>query len=455
MQPQVERHRLGPGKPGPGKMRGAKGLRPAAIRASCAASDRRMRFLAVRLTVFALVTLNSWAPGLRSAPGPMRGIGERQDIQAALAGAIRAALRAHVQPGKGVLSEAENADLQRLYGLENHTPVWSDRSGRLRRDARAALAILARAGEDGLDPGDYGSARLDRRSQALTPALPSFIDDLAAFDVGLSGGMLRYFRHLHLGRLDPRAIGFRLAAPPEPHDFVGALREGLADHRLEAAAAALRPALAQYQALRNALAEYRALARAPAVEEPLPDSPGILKPGDIYGGLAALQRRLAAAGDLPPDQPVATGAAPYTGAVVEGVRRFQARHGLQPDGIVGLQTRATLRVPLGWRVRQIELALERLRWLPDLGARRLIALNIPMFRLWAWDSLSPSAAPSLSMRARRPRSEHADAGLCRCFARRDLPAVLDRTAVDRQERDPACPRTRAGLPWASRHGDRP
>ena len=56
-----------------------------------------------------------------------------------------------------------------------------------------------------------------------------------------------------------------------------------------------------------------------------------------------------------------------------------------------------MRVPLAWRVRQIELALERLRWLPHLGDERLIAINIPMFRLWAWDSMPPSGMPSLAM----------------------------------------------------------
>jgi murein L,D-transpeptidase YcbB/YkuD len=82
---------------------------------------------------------------------------------------------------------------------------------------------------------------------------------------------------------------------------------------------------------------------------------------------------------------------------VEGVKRFQIRHGLELDGILGKGTQAALRVPLAWRVRQIELALERLRWLPDLGDRRLIAINIPMFRLWAWDSTPPNDAPSLAM----------------------------------------------------------
>ena len=45
----------------------------------------------------------------------------------------------------------------------------------------------------------------------------------------------------------------------------------------------------------------------------------------------------------------------------------------------------------------IELALERLRWLPHLGDQWLIALNIPMFRLWAWDVIPPSGAPLFGM----------------------------------------------------------
>jgi murein L,D-transpeptidase YcbB/YkuD len=48
-------------------------------------------------------------------------------------------------------------------------------------------------------------------------------------------------------------------------------------------------------------------------------------------------------------------------------------------------------------VRQIELALERLRWLPHLGDQRLIALNIPMFRLWAWDTIPRSGVPLFGM----------------------------------------------------------
>jgi murein L,D-transpeptidase YcbB/YkuD len=84
---------------------------------------------------------------------------------------------------------------------------------------------------------------------------------------------------------------------------------------------------------------------------------------------------------------------------VDGIKRFQVRHGLDPDGIVGKATWAALRVPIAWRVRQIELALERPRWLPDLDEHRFIALNIPMFHLWAWDTTPPTAQPTFGMQA--------------------------------------------------------
>jgi murein L,D-transpeptidase YcbB/YkuD len=102
-------------------------------------------------------------------------------------------------------------------------------------------------------------------------------------------------------------------------------------------------------------------------------------------------------GDLSPDAPPPAYVSAYEGALVDGVKRFQVRHGLESDGILGKGTWATLHIPLAWRVRQIELALERLRWLPHLGQDRLLAVNIPMFHLWGWDSIPPSGAPLFGM----------------------------------------------------------
>jgi murein L,D-transpeptidase YcbB/YkuD len=102
-------------------------------------------------------------------------------------------------------------------------------------------------------------------------------------------------------------------------------------------------------------------------------------------------------GDLPSLVPAPDDSSRYEGKLVEGVRRFQDRHGLEPDGVIGKGTVAALNVPFARRVRQIELGLERLRWMPDLTGGRFIVVNIPTFQLWAWDSLPADGAPTLSM----------------------------------------------------------
>lgn len=286
-----------------------------------------------------------------------------------------------------------------------HAPtplLWTDPAGRPTPDAREALALLRDAAADGLDPDDYGAAALTTRADVLArgPAPgspPPAAADIAAFDADLTEAMLTYFRHLHLGRVDPRAAGFQLTLPAEGHDFVQLLGDAIARKRVGETARELWPPLGRYRALRDALPKYRALAAEEAAWPAWPAARKPVKPGDAWDGLPALHHRLVRLGDLPADAPAPAGDAPYEGALVDGVLRFQQRHGLEPDGVIGRATHAALRVPIAWRARQIELALERLRWMPDLGPGRTVILNIPMFRLWALDA--PDAAPALTMRA--------------------------------------------------------
>ena len=117
--------------------------------------------------------------------------------------------------------------------------------------------------------------------------------------------------------------------------------------------------------------------------------------GDAYAGSAGLRERLVAHGDLPAD--AVNLADRYDDVLAAAVQRFQRRHGLDTDGTIGRATLAALNVPPSARVRQIELAMERLRWLPHRSGRPFIAINIPMFRLWAWDAGAPEGTPALGM----------------------------------------------------------
>ncbi|MBZ5558023.1 MAG: L,D-transpeptidase family protein [Acidobacteriia bacterium] len=312
--------------------------------------------------------------------------------------AIEALIDGRHQP-LGVLTPGQQAELRDCYRAGGYAPLWLDSGSRPDRDARDARAVLNGAADDGLDPADYYRSRLDRLASVLQAESPALPGELAAFDVALSAGLLRYMRDLHLGRVDPRTIGFRFSVPGDRHDLAALLGAARADHRIAGIAADLRPSLARYGELRAALLRYRAFAADAelAAPLPLPAAAGPVRPGEAYDGARRLWRLLSAFGDLAAGTPPPADSARYEGALVDGVKRFQIRHGLEPDGVLGRSTLAALRIPLTRRVRQIELALERLRWLPHLVDQRLVFINIPMFRLWAWDALPPSGAPSVGM----------------------------------------------------------
>ncbi len=272
-------------------------------------------------------------------------------------------------------------------------PTWLDADGRPNPGAREALRLLSRADVDGLIVSDYlggelaESAAVLERTGGLGPASP------LAFDRELERAMQRFLHDLHFGRIDPRRVGFRVAhRPAAATDFTAALQAAAAAQRLPGLVAELRPQTGQYARLREALARYRALDAEPSFDHLTAALP--VRAGDRLDDAVALGRLLIALGDLPADAPSAIGR--YDSRLAEGVGRFQARHGLTANGVIDRATLAALNIPLAARVQQLELALERLRWLPDLATGRFIGINIPMFRLWAWDTARP-ADPPISM----------------------------------------------------------
>jgi L,D-transpeptidase YcbB len=153
----------------------------------------------------------------------------------------------------------------------------------------------------------------------------------------------------------------------------------------------------EYERTLRALYQYRALA-ARQDEELLPATSQPLAPGDSYAGVPRLIRLLTQLGDLP-DDAVPDDADLYQGDIVNAVQRFQSRHGLEPDGLIGPLTLEQLNTPLSFRVRQLELALERWRRRPYDPDRPAIVLNLPEFRLRAFAGTSAGGrGPELDMK---------------------------------------------------------
>ena len=289
----------------------------------------------------------------------------------------------------------ERGWIDRFYAPRKYAPAWNPTT------ASAALWVLRRATLQGLDPLDYGADALQRQLRAGDAGN-------ARFDVALTAAMLRYLADLRVGRVRSEYHTRQPDARLRRYDPVERLRAGLAAGRLQAAVQAAEPSAPQYGQVKAALARYRELAKQPYPALPTPDAKVV--PGAAYPAAQALFERLVLLGDLPADAPPPAAGTPaagtpaagiYSEQMEEGVRRFQARHGLVDDGVLGRGTIAALNVSPGKRARQLELTLERLRWLPDFGPGPLIVVNLPAYRLWAFQNDkgdAGSAEPPLEMR---------------------------------------------------------
>lgn len=295
--------------------------------------------------------------------------------------------------------------LAALHPLRAQSITWTGANGRPTPQAVAVIAVLRDARSRGLRPDDYDASSLEARAAALARGGDGADGDAArtGFDDAMTRTVVRLLTHLHEGRVRPETQGFHL---PETHnqiDFLALARGVSQASDARAAIAAVEPAYAGYAALERALARYRALADDPSLASiELPAR--TLRAGDAYADAATLRRFLVALGDLPRARAV-RGDSTYDGSLADGVRGFQRRHGLDTDGVIGPATRRQLRVPLGDRVRQMELTLERWRWLSDVPPDRYAVVNIPAFRLYVFDGDPTAAHPALRMNVIIGRAE--------------------------------------------------
>lgn len=356
---------------------------------------RRPAWRPVRIAAAAAALALTAGSGVRAqAPRPA-------DAARAAAGPVQEKLRERIEaagaPARLSVGSTEIEAITALplfYERRGYVPAWSDEAGPLPA-LDSLLAAISRAERQGLSPRDYHLGDLRSTAHLAREAGKAARDPGRLVDLELlaTDAWLLLAGHYLSGKVDPVSIDPRWKAEPRDRDLAALLEAALSGDGVASSPEGLLPPQEGYRRLTEALARYRRIAGEGGW--PVPGEGPTLRPGDRGERVAALRGRLMATGDLAQGaaDDTAAGGAParaeagetapdsFGAALEAAVKRYQARHGLEADGVVGPATARELSVPVASRIEQIRANLERWRWLPaDLG-RRHVLVNAADFRV--------------------------------------------------------------------------
>ena len=280
--------------------------------------------------------------------------------------------------------------IKEFYAQRNYQPAWVGADGPL-TNADSLLAAIRSADREGLQPADYHKNAIGDGLTIIRISPSPSVQLLADFELVLSDAFFTYASHLASGRLNPKTIDRYWIQKPRSKDLVKLLQDTLSNGDVSQALNSLAPAHRGYGRLRTALYYYRLLEQNGGW--PMVSAGPKLQKGDYSIRVKELRQRLQVTYDLPKSnhaaaavvtsdtQPAKDPELYFDADLHQAVQRFQQRHGLLSDGIVGPDTLSELNVTASQRVRQIELNLERWRWLPeDLGQKHIL-VNITNFEM--------------------------------------------------------------------------
>jgi L,D-transpeptidase YcbB len=294
------------------------------------------------------------------------------------------------------IDEDQWGHTKRLYQLYGRNPLWLTSDGLHETRTKALTNAVLAANTDGMRLDDYPIGALAQAIGTLKQTKTPTAEQLATADVILTATYTSLGEDLLTGQIDPRTVSQAWHVDPEEENVDSALVRNLRYEQLDKALATMRPTDSDYAGLSQQLQNYRGIvakggwAKIPASKSVKPGEPA--DPAVI----TAVRNRLAAEGIIPasgvnkasmiPQAQNAPSAGTYDSELAAAVALFQARHGINVDSALGKETIESMNVPAAFRLGEIAANMERYRWLPRSFGARYIFVNVPAFKLEAYDS---------------------------------------------------------------------
>ena len=293
--------------------------------------------------------------------------------------------------------EAEDANkdnpVSEVYRFRQFQPIWIESQPDgfpIGDQARALISLLHTAEEDGLAPEDYHLSTIRDLLESVGPVAETSdrtdrIQRLVQLDILLTEALIRYSFHLSNGRVDPETIDSLWFSLKTDSNILDEIGHAVESRTITETIDRLKPSHPGYYRLRHALRKYREIQNAGGWVS-IPEGETI-RPGSSENRIRRIRSRLQKTGDI--STSTSSHPSAYDDDLVSAVKRFQHRHGIDSDGLIGPRTIREMNVTVEERVRQMEVNLERWRWLAHDFGEKHILVNIADYSLTAVDKGEP------------------------------------------------------------------
>lgn len=271
--------------------------------------------------------------------------------------------------------------LLELYRKNQFYPLWTNPD-----NIKQLMGAIVACADEGLIPDDYHLKALAHfGKEAEETRAPAKV---VAYDLLLSDALVLLGQHKRYGKVDPRKVDERqnleaTTARTSPIDtYLNAIKSGTVRATLDA----LSPPHQSYVSLKEALNQYKQYAAKSGWHKVAGGES--LRPGMTDPRVPAIRQRLSVTGEYHPGK--GTGESNlYDNQLVAAVKAFQAKHHIEPDGVVGSSTISAMNVTVAERINQIRVNLERTRWvIHDMPSSNLI-VDIAGFMLQYYHNNTP------------------------------------------------------------------
>lgn len=266
------------------------------------------------------------------------------------------------------LIEKLDDSVKLYYRKFNNYEIWINSKNR-----KALIEEIKSSYLEGLNPKDYSITEIEKLEQSKDS-----LDKNASinYDITLTKAYKKLGFHLYKGKLDPKTIYEDWDLNKENPSLSDTLFKAIKNKTISNSLDNLKPKDFTYRKIKESLRKLKELPDdnfQPIVIE------NKIELNDTLPEMISIKERLIYWNDYQRKDSILT--AVYDNYTFEVIKKFQTRHGLVPDGVIGKGTIKALNFSKNDRIKQAIVNLERWKWFPyDFGNEYFI-VNIPNYSL--------------------------------------------------------------------------